>query len=149
MVCYTLVRLVNFSASHFPASSLDRRKPHSSHPAMERRAAAGNAEGEDLVHIKNPGADESLSESIVNVEEKPPRGDDDVSTTYGAESPEQTKSVLPEELSRSVVALTCDSEAEGGVCDVYLLGTGHVSQVIPFLVIGSWFLVLGSWFLLS
>ncbi|XP_057801999.1 uncharacterized protein LOC131017308 [Salvia miltiorrhiza] len=29
------------------------------------------------------------------------------------------------ELSRSVVMLTCDSSADGGICNVYLVGTGH------------------------
>ncbi|KAL3615267.1 hypothetical protein CASFOL_040928 [Castilleja foliolosa] len=37
------------------------------------------------------------------------------------------RKVLPPELSRSVVTLMCDSTAEGGVCDVYLVGTAHVS----------------------
>ncbi|XP_041003688.1 traB domain-containing protein-like isoform X1 [Juglans microcarpa x Juglans regia] len=127
---HTLASLVHFSASRqskitFSASSLDRRKPpHSSHPAMDAHATSANANGEDFVHIENPGADESLSESIVNIEEEPPSGDDD----DDSESSEQTKAVLPEELSRSVVALTCDSVAKGGVCDVYLVGTAHVSQ---------------------
>ncbi|KAG2717076.1 hypothetical protein I3760_03G156200 [Carya illinoinensis] len=129
----TLASLVHFSATRqskitFSASSLDRRKPDSSHPAMDPHAASANAEGEDFVHIENPGADESLSEIIVNIEEEPPPGDDDDSTSYEDESWEQTKAVLPEELSRSVVALTCDSVAKGGVCDVYLVGTAHVSQ---------------------
>ncbi|KAL1562389.1 traB domain-containing protein-like [Salvia divinorum] len=35
--------------------------------------------------------------------------------------------VLPPELSRSVATLTCESAAHGGVCDVYLVGTAHVS----------------------
>lgn len=136
----TLASLVHFSATRqskitFSASSLDRRKPDSSHPAMDPHAASANAEGEDFVHIENPGADESLSEIIVNIEEEPPPGDDDDSTSYEDESWEQTKAVLPEELSRSVVALTCDSVAKGGVCDVYLVGTAHVSQVILFLLL--------------
>ncbi|KAK6142459.1 hypothetical protein DH2020_022807 [Rehmannia glutinosa] len=37
------------------------------------------------------------------------------------------RKVLPPELSSSAVMLTCDSAAEGGVCDVYLVGTAHVS----------------------
>ncbi|KAG9454202.1 hypothetical protein H6P81_007106 [Aristolochia fimbriata] len=36
--------------------------------------------------------------------------------------------VLPEELSRSVILLECESSAEGGSCDVYLVGTAHVSK---------------------
>lgn len=38
--------------------------------------------------------------------------------------------MLPEELSRSVVTLSCESSAEGGICEVYLVGTAHVSAVI-------------------
>lgn len=37
------------------------------------------------------------------------------------------RKVLPPELSRSTLTLTCESSAEGGVCDVYLVGTAHVS----------------------
>ncbi|KAG6657820.1 hypothetical protein CIPAW_04G117500 [Carya illinoinensis] len=89
------------------------------------------AEGEDFVHIENPIVDENLSESIVHVEEPPPRDDDafdgDVSASNEADTSEQRR-ILPEELSRSVLLLSCDSAAEGGVCDVYLVGTAHVSQ---------------------
>ncbi|CAA0374099.1 unnamed protein product [Arabidopsis thaliana] len=35
---------------------------------------------------------------------------------------------LPEEFAKSVMVLTCESTAEGGSCDVYLVGTAHVSQ---------------------
>ncbi|OAY64863.1 Uncharacterized protein ACMD2_13949 [Ananas comosus] len=35
---------------------------------------------------------------------------------------------LPEELAKGVVLLQCESSAEGGACDVYLVGTAHVSQ---------------------
>ncbi|KAG2685085.1 hypothetical protein I3760_10G108400 [Carya illinoinensis] len=118
----TLASLVHFSATRqskitFSASSLDRRKPDSSHPAMD-----------PTPRPPTPKARTFLSEIIVNIEEEPPPGDDDDSTSYEDESWEQTKAVLPEELSRSVVALTCDSVAKGGVCDVYLVGTAHVSQ---------------------
>ncbi|XP_039130768.1 traB domain-containing protein-like [Dioscorea cayenensis subsp. rotundata] len=34
---------------------------------------------------------------------------------------------LPEELSKGVVVLECESSAEGGSCDVYIVGTAHVS----------------------
>lgn len=37
---------------------------------------------------------------------------------------------LPEELSKGVVVLECESSAEGGSCDVYIVGTAHVSLVI-------------------
>jgi hypothetical protein len=129
-----LAPLTHFSPPRIPkftfsATCPDRPKPYASPSAMDPQAPA--AEGEDFVHIENPSADESLSESIVNVEE-PPRDeeyDEDVSTSNEAESSESRK-VLPEELSRSVMVLTCESAADGGVCDVYLVGTAHVSQVM-------------------
>ncbi|ONK74710.1 uncharacterized protein A4U43_C03F9340 [Asparagus officinalis] len=36
--------------------------------------------------------------------------------------------VLPEELSKNVEFLECESSAEGGSCSVYLVGTAHVSN---------------------
>ena len=42
--------------------------------------------------------------------------------------------MLPEELSRSVLTLSCESSAEGGNCDVYLVGTAHVSMVIHIVL---------------
>jgi hypothetical protein len=36
---------------------------------------------------------------------------------------------LPEELSKNVIVLSCDSTAKGGVCDVYVVGTNHFSKV--------------------
>ncbi|KAI8558306.1 hypothetical protein RHMOL_Rhmol04G0081000 [Rhododendron molle] len=41
---------------------------------------------------------------------------------------EDRMEVLPEELRRNVVKLSRESTAEGGVCDVYVVGTAHVSQ---------------------
>ncbi|GMY09933.1 traB domain-containing protein [Fagus crenata] len=132
----TLAPLIHFSPSQNPkitisATALDRRKPHSPHLAMDPNAPA--AEGEDFVHIENPSVDDTLSESIVSVEVPQiddgggDAYDDVVSTSNDAEDSEQRK-VLPVELSRSVVTLTCESATEGGVCDVYLVGTAHVSQ---------------------
>ncbi|KAH6796010.1 hypothetical protein C2S51_036996 [Perilla frutescens var. frutescens] len=37
------------------------------------------------------------------------------------------RKVLPPELSRHTAMLTCESAANGGVCDVFLVGTNHVS----------------------
>ncbi|XVE58250.1 hypothetical protein DITRI_Ditri04bG0155200 [Diplodiscus trichospermus] len=45
-----------------------------------------------------------------------------------SDSLERRKVELPEELSKNVMVLTCESSAEGGNCDVYLVGTVHVSQ---------------------
>nr|XP_043613789.1 traB domain-containing protein [Erigeron canadensis] len=40
----------------------------------------------------------------------------------------EQRKVLPEELSPNVVTLSCESSAEGGICDVFLVGTAHVSM---------------------
>ncbi|GAV81304.1 TraB domain-containing protein [Cephalotus follicularis] len=76
--------------------------------------------GEDFVHIENPKPDdvEALSESVVSVDAEV---SDDGAVSY-------RRKELPEELSRSVMTLTCDSAAEGGTCDVFLVGTAHVSE---------------------
>ncbi|XP_022726132.1 traB domain-containing protein-like [Durio zibethinus] len=97
--------------------------------------------GEDFVHIENPNPNvvEALSDSIVKVEEEEDEedmqnedcddnSDDDVSRNERSDSSERRKVELPEELSRSVMVLTCESSAEGGICEVYLVGTAHVSQ---------------------
>ncbi|KAL5573270.1 hypothetical protein UlMin_022867 [Ulmus minor] len=89
--------------------------------------AAAAAVGEDFVRIENASA-EDLSDSIVRVDE--PREEVGLtSAETGAETEgSEQRRVLPDELSQSVVALTCESSAEGGVCDVYLVGTAHVSM---------------------
>lgn len=43
------------------------------------------------------------------------------------------RKVLPEELSRSVMKLTCESSTDAGICDVYVVGTAHVSAVNSLL----------------
>lgn len=97
--------------------------------------------GEDFIHIDDPitPGEISLSESIVNVskEELLKEDDDpiiDSDDIIGGEDDgerfvERTKLELPEELAKSVMVLTCESTEEGGSCDVYLVGTAHVSQV--------------------
>lgn len=39
---------------------------------------------------------------------------------------------LPKELSKNVIVLECESTAKGGVCDVYVVGTVHISKVLTF-----------------
>ncbi|CAH2059800.1 unnamed protein product [Thlaspi arvense] len=107
--------------------------------------------GEEFVHVDDPQppGDISLSDSIVNVEEEEHSdsgsvitgvdsigesgdiGDDDICVRAeddGERSVETAKLELPEEFAKSVTVLTCDSKEEGGSCDVYLIGTAHVSQ---------------------
>lgn len=116
--------------------------------------------GEDFVRVDDPKplGDISLSESIVNVEGEEEElsssdsssvitGDDSIGYSGdngeddicgGAEfverSVETMKLELPEEFEKSVMVLKCESTTEGGSCDVYLIGTAHVSQVILVLV---------------
>lgn len=102
--------------------------------------------GEDFVHIEDPDPNvESLGESFVGVdvareveveddgEEADRRsggggGDGDSDGDGDGEGSDRRRMTLPEELSRSVVVLDCESSAEGGTCDVFLVGTAHVSE---------------------
>ncbi|KAL0916909.1 hypothetical protein M5K25_014462 [Dendrobium thyrsiflorum] len=43
----------------------------------------------------------------------------------------EERRILPEDLAKGVVHLECESSTEGGRCDVYLVGTAHVSQISP------------------
>ncbi|OWM78577.1 hypothetical protein CDL15_Pgr002744 [Punica granatum] len=86
---------------------------------------------DDYVHIEDPNPNvESLSESFVGVDDV--RSEDDAvprgGESEGLESLDRGRT-LPEELSRNVAFLSCESSAEGGTCDVYVVGTAHVSQV--------------------
>lgn len=65
--------------------------------------------------ISSPSSSTSRSESD---------DEDEVPTT----SPNPHPRVLPDELTKNVVFLKCESSAEGGSCDVYLVGTAHVSK---------------------
>lgn len=95
---------------------MDLQPPESDEPAVE---------GEDFVHIGDPTI-ESLSDSMVRIDEPTEATVSPFLDTAGSDQ----RPALPEERSRNVVVLTCESAAEGGVCEVYLVGTTHVSQVI-------------------
>ncbi|KAK8521136.1 hypothetical protein V6N13_077254 [Hibiscus sabdariffa] len=58
---------------------------------------------------------------------------DDVSRSKGPDSSERRNAELPEELSKNVVHLSCESSAEGGKCDVYLESCREVEAVISYL----------------
>ncbi|TQD90196.1 hypothetical protein C1H46_024224 [Malus baccata] len=111
------------------ASSATDGGPHQREPIRPLMDAESPlpdpASAENFVHVENPTT-EDLSDSIVGVDAPRDEYDDGISMTAVAESFEQRR-FLPEELSRSVVVLTCESTAEGGVCDVHLVGTAHVS----------------------
>lgn len=106
---------------------------------------------EDFVHVDGAGAGAgAVSDSNFRSEgsEESVVADTAVEEATGGEVESQgyARKVLPEELSKSVVMLNCDSSAEGGACDVYLLGTAHVSSVNPdfaFIVYGYFLLKIG------
>ena len=110
-------------------------------PSVHRRRATGRLPVAATGALRRydsprPAMAKDLSESIVRADE--PRERDAVSAGAAAAAeasepepdPERRRAVLPDELSRSVVVLECESSAEGGVCYVYLVGTIHVSEVI-------------------
>ncbi|XP_024029965.1 traB domain-containing protein [Morus notabilis] len=105
------------------------RRSASLRPVMDSQSPEIDAAaGEDFVRIENATA-EDLSESIVRVDE-PRESNDALLTSGGAEeeSDSERSTVLPEELTRSLVVLSCESLAGRGICDVYLVGTAHVSM---------------------
>ncbi|KAK9155859.1 hypothetical protein Sjap_003339 [Stephania japonica] len=51
-----------------------------------------------------------------------------------SESEGSQRRALPEDLAKDVVMLSCESSVEGGSCDVYLIGTAHVSKESCILV---------------
>ena len=69
--------------------------------------------------------DERLDDVVVGSESSTRQGGD---RNSGMESEDSERRELPEELARSLVVLSCEN-TEGGTCDVYLVGTAHVSQV--------------------
>lgn len=78
---------------------------------------------EDFVHVDsddrnpNPNSDNhNNSDEIVGSDGSGNRGD-------GEEEEE-------EDLMKSLTVLSCESTADGGSCNVYLVGTAHVSQAI-------------------
>ncbi|CAA6658302.1 unnamed protein product [Spirodela intermedia] len=84
-------------------------------PDPGRGISGGGARGENAIlpdEAPGVGFDEEFEDSEVGLED----------------FMEEPKRVLPEELAKGVVVLECESSAEGGSCDVYLVGTAHVSQ---------------------
>lgn len=82
---------------------------------------------EDFVHVDGEVANLNSEGSEASVVEE--QGAEEViSANVEGEGEGYERKVLPEELSRSVMMLTCDSSANGGICDVYVVGTAHVSS---------------------
>lgn len=96
---------------------------------------------DDFVTVENPENEEESSSSlsssalandpsnvVTDEMNEDDSFDDENERISGRQSEE--KNFLPEDLSRSVMVLSCDN-VHGHNCDVYLVGTAHVSQVLP------------------
>ncbi|CAN1328084.1 60S ribosomal protein L19-2 [Linum perenne] len=107
------------------------RFPHKIHPVALYGTRTGNSDsakvdhaGEEFVKVDNSDPRGStMSGSIGSVADEL-RGDGEAVSSGGGGG---ERGEIPEELSRTVM-LTCESTAESGSCNVYLVGTAHVSQ---------------------
>ncbi|KAK7312731.1 hypothetical protein VNO77_36821 [Canavalia gladiata] len=98
---------------------MDAQPPETGTPAVS---------GEDFVHVADLKM-ENLSESMVRIDEPSDADADAASPAPDASaSSDDRPAALPAELTKNVLLLSCESSAEGGVCDVYLVGTAHVSE---------------------
>jgi len=128
--CFQTLSFPQFSTK---TSALAHCRTHSPlRPAMDAQPPESAASGEDFVHVPDLKM-ESLSESMVRIDE-PSDADAAPSASDDAPDSDRRQVTLPEELSRNVLVLSCESAAEGGVCDVYLVGTAHVSEVLVRVV---------------
>ncbi|KAL2248415.1 UNVERIFIED_CONTAM: hypothetical protein Sindi_2693800 [Sesamum indicum] len=100
-----------------PASVHSRRRR-----VMDPSSPAATTGIDDFVHV--PEGDQISGENSENFSENEGGNEGNDGNSF------HERKVLPPEFSRSTVKLTCDSAAEGGECDVYLVGTAHVSTVV-------------------
>ncbi|PHU07755.1 hypothetical protein BC332_24244 [Capsicum chinense] len=88
----------------------------------------GEREGFERKVLPEELARSASSEEASVVEE---RGvEEAIAAIEGGEGEGYVRKELPEALLRSVMMLNCDSSTAGGVCDVYVVGTAHVSTVV-------------------
>ncbi|PHT51546.1 hypothetical protein CQW23_06008 [Capsicum baccatum] len=92
----------------------------------------GEREGFERKVLPEELARSASSEEASVVEE---RGvEEAIAAIEGGEGEGYVRKELPEALLRSVMMLNCDSSTAGGVCDVYVVGTAHVSAEMFWLV---------------
>ncbi|XP_065867577.1 uncharacterized protein [Euphorbia lathyris] len=112
----------------FATNSINTLRHELNTPAMDPyhpESSGPPPVSEDFFHIENPNPNmEPLSEGIVDVAAELREEHGEVAVSGG--EPERRE--LPEELSKNVVVLTCESTVKGGSCDVYLIGTCHGSE---------------------
>ncbi|KAK2433497.1 TraB family protein [Trifolium repens] len=98
---------------------MDAQPPESNTTAVEG--------GEDFIQVHDLKM-ESLSDSMVRIDHPSDAVDAASSAPDDPMVVDRRPVALPVELSRNVIMLSCESSALGGVCDVYLVGTAHVSE---------------------
>lgn len=108
-------------------------------PADDSSVVSETSSAEDYVHVSEPAADEPApnpnlaAQTVLDsgiLSEASSGGGSGGGEGSAEEGAAEGKKVLPEDLAKGVLFLQCESSAEGGSCDVYLVGTAHVSQVI-------------------
>lgn len=131
----------------FPQTKMDRATVAEQSPmsdAVEDYVHVSDSDLREAAPSTDPHADPDLPPSAVKASDQSFAEDEAVSVQVdaGVETAELEESrirdsgeggfeerrVLPEELAKGVLHLECESSAEGGHCDVYLVGTAHVSQ---------------------
>ncbi|XP_059276979.1 uncharacterized protein LOC132031129 [Lycium ferocissimum] len=101
--------------------------------ALNGRRTAAEMSSSNPIHAEGENGNLTNSEgsevASVRFNEEQGGGSEVASANVEGESEGYERKVLPEELARSVMMLTCDSNTtDGGVCDVYVVGTAHVSK---------------------
>lgn len=99
----------------------------------ESPAHLSNSAIDDFVTVENPDNEDDSNLVAIESDERSGDGGERIvgreseseGVVGGGEESESRS--LPEELSRNVVVLSCDN-GDGDTCDVYLVGTAHVSQ---------------------
>ncbi|URD71875.1 TraB family [Musa troglodytarum] len=123
----------------FSSHSRSRRRslPRPMEPSDDSSVVSETSSAEDYVHVSEPAADEPapnpnlaaqpvLDSGILS--EASSGGGSGGGEGSAEEGAAEGKRVLPDEMAKGVLFLQCESSAEGGSCDVYLVGTAHVSQ---------------------
>ncbi|XP_010908929.1 uncharacterized protein [Elaeis guineensis] len=134
-----------------------RDRPHSATMDRAGDSSSGfdsSSAADDYVHVPSADPPEAVSAAEQAVRNPNPSADQLLEAPFGGSIEEATSAsvaaddevrggvggpemasfhrgeerVLLEELSKGVVVLKCETSAEGGTCDVYVVGTAHVSQ---------------------
>ncbi|KAF5200375.1 Trab domain-containing protein [Thalictrum thalictroides] len=95
---------------------------------VEEEEGGEKSNSETTLDNPNP----NLESSVERIETPDVVASDDVSSanleTVAPSMEAEENQINPEEILEGVILLDCESSAEGGYCQVYLVGTAHVSQ---------------------